>query len=246
VGLENYKTVLNDKVFITSLFNTINYMLAIVPLVIVISLFLAVLLNEKIKLRGFFRSAFYLPYVVSPVAMGVIAIQLFSKKNFIVQVLEKLGLEQVSWNTTSPYAFWLIVIVTVWSQIGFFMVLYLNGLQNIPQELYEAAQIDGANRWKLFTYITLPQLRATSVLVIFMGILSTLQIFDQPYVISSAGQSMPGSPGDTTLSMVMYIYTRAFRYREMGPASAAAFIVFGMIFIASLLQNKIAKKESDE
>lgn len=245
-GLANYTEVLQDPVFIKSVINTILYLFAAVPILIMLSLFLAVVLNSNLKLRAFFRSAFYLPYVVAPVAMGVIAVQLFSKDNFIVTALGKLGGESVSWYTKSPYAFWLIVVVIVWSQVGFYMVLYLTGLQGIPKELYEAAEIDGSGKWQEFRYITLPQLSSTSILVIFMCVLSTLQIFDQPYVISTTGLASPGSPGDTTMSMVMYLYTRAFRYREMGPACAAAFIVFAMIFTISLVQNSITKRKGIE
>lgn len=245
VGLKNYAAVLIEKTFITSLLNTLKYLIAVVPSIIVISLSLAVLLKQKMKLRGFFRSAFYLPYVVSPVAMGVIAVQLFSKYSFLTQFLTRFGLAAVSWHTKAPYAFSLVSIVIVWSQIGFYMVLYLSSLQSIPDELYEASSIDGATAWQKFWYITLPQLRPTTVLVVFMCVLATLQIFDQPYVISTTGLSSPGSPGDTTLSMVMYIYTRAFRYWEMGPASAAAFIVFAIIFIFSITQHLITNRKGE-
>lgn len=245
VGFGNYQAILHDKVFLTALANTFKYLLAVVPLLIAISLGLAVLLNEQLCFRGFFRSAFYLPYVVSPMAMGVIAVQLFSKNSLVAQLSALLGSDPFSWHTKAPYAFWLIVIVIVWSQIGFYMVLYLTGLQNIPAQLYEAARIDGANRWRLFRHITLPQLSNTTVLVLFMCILSTMQVFDQPYVISTTGLSTPGSPGDTTLSMVMYIYMKAFRYREIGPASAAAFIVFCIIFAASTVQNITTRRREE-
>ncbi len=242
VGFANYKATLSDSMFIASLLNTGKYLLCIVPLLIIIPIILATLLNGRIKYRAYFRSAFYLPYVVSPVAMGVIAVQLFSKDNFIVTFLSKFGLPAISWHTTSPYAFLLVVIVTIWSQMGFYTVLYLSGLQNIQKELYEASSIDGTNAWQQFFYITVPQLNKTTVLVVFMSMLSTIQLFDQPYVISTVGQSSPGSPGGTTMSMIMYIYTKAFRYWEMGPASAAAFIVFVIILVVSICQTILRRK----
>ncbi len=242
VGVSNYRTVLSDGMFITSLVNTGKYLLFIVPMLIILPVLLASLLNGRMKYRSYFRSAFYLPYVVSPVAMGVIAVQLFSKENFIVVFLSKLGLSAVSWHTASPYAFLLVVIVTIWSQMGFYTVLYLSGLQNIQKELYEASSIDGTNAWQQFFYITVPQLNKTTVLVVFMSMLSTIQLFDQPYVISTVGQSSPGSPGGTTMSMIMYIYTKAFRYWEMGPASAAAFIVFMIILVVSVCQNMLRRE----
>jgi len=244
MGIDNYKTVLGDPLFLKSLVNTLKLIIVVVPALLVISILLAVALNAKIKFRSFFRSAFYLPYVVTPVAMGVIAVQLFAKENFIVKALSAIGMDNVSWHTTAPYAFWLVVLVVVWSQMGFYMVLYLNGLQNIPAELYEAAMIDGATVKRRFWHITLPLLKPTTVLVLFMCLLSTLQILDQPYVISTTGNATPGSPGDTTLTMVMYIYNLAFRYRKMGSASAASFIVFLIIFVLSLIQNMtVGRKE---
>lgn len=241
IGFDNYKNVAQDSVFIKSLTNNMKIIIAVVPALIVISLLLAVLLNSKMKFKGFFRSAFYLPYVVSPIAIGVIAVQLFSKGNLIANIFSKLGFENISWHTKMPYAFWLVATVIIWTQIGFYMVLYLNGLQAIPRDYYEAAEIDGASKLKRFRYITLPQLRLTTYLVVFMCLLSVLQIYDQPYVISTTGGATAGSPGDGTLTMVMYIYDEAFRYREMGKASAAAFIVFIIIFAASLVQNLIFK-----
>lgn len=243
VGFENYASIIKDKVFTQAMVNNLKLILTAVPLIICISLGLAVLLNSKIKFKSFFRSAYYFPYVVSPIAMGVIIVQLFSKNNFLVPLLAKLGLRDVSWYTAMPYAFWLIVLIIVWTQIGFYMVLYLNGLQNISDEYYEAAMLDGATGWQRFRYITLPLLRPTTYLVVFMCMLSVLQIFDQPYVISTTGGASAGSPGNGTMTMVMYIYEEAFRYREMGQASAAAFIVFLIIFAVSLIQNVAFGKE---
>lgn len=245
IGLSNYVEVFSDDMFLKSIGNNLIMIVVVVPILLSSSLLLAVLLNSKIKLRAFFRSAFYLPYVVSPVAMGVIAVQLFSKDNFIVKLLSALGLQEASWHTVSPNASLLIVLVVIWTQIGFYMVLYLNGLQSIPVDYYEAAELDGANHFHKFRYITVPQLRATTYLVLFMCFISTLQLFDQPYVISTTGGAAAGSPGDTTLTMVMYIYDRAFRYKEMGQASAAAFIVFLLIFAVSLLQNVFLGKEKE-
>lgn len=246
LGLENYKNVLQDHTFLTALVNNFKLIIIAVPLIICISLALAILLNSKIKFKSFFRSAYYFPYVVSPIAMGVIIVQLFTKDNFIVKFLGKFGVEEVSWHTTMPFAFLLIILIIVWSQIGFYMVLYLNGLQSISKEYYEASEIDGAGKWQQFWYITRPLLGPTTYLVVFMCVLSVLQIFDQPYVISTTGKATAGSPGNGTLTMVMYIYENAFRYREMGQASAAAFIVFILIFIISLIQNLCSEKKGEE
>lgn len=245
IGMDNYSHILKDEAFSQAILNNLKLIIIAVPLVICISLGLAVLLNSKIKFKSFFRSAYYFPYIVSPVAMGVIIVQLFAKDNFLVKLLAKAGLEEVSWHTVMPYAFGLVVLIVVWSQMGFYMVLYLSGLQNISSEYYEAARMDGATKWQQFCYITLPLLHYTTYLVVFMCILSVLQIFDQPYVISTTGGASAGSPGYGTLTMVMYIYEKAFRYREMGQASAAAFIVFLMIFIVTLVQKLFDRKEKE-
>lgn len=242
-GMENYSQVLRDEAFSQAIINNLKLIIFAVPLLICISLGLAVLLNSKIKLKSFFRSAYYFPYIVSPVAMGVIIVQLFAKDNFLVKLLAVFGLKEISWHTAMPYAFGLVVLIVVWSQMGFYMVLYLSGLQNISTEYYEAARMDGASKWQQFRYITLPLLHYTTYLVVFMCILSVLQIFDQPYVISTTGGASAGSPGNGTLTMVMYIYEKAFRYREMGQASAAAFIVFLMIFLVTLIQKLSDGKE---
>lgn len=243
VGMDNYSQILKDGAFSQAIINNLKLIIFGVPLLICISLGLAVLLNSRIKFKSFFRSAYYFPYIVSPVAMGVIIVQLFAKDNFLVKLLVVFGLEQVSWHTVMPYAFGLVVLIVVWSQMGFYMVLYLSGLQNISNEYYEASRMDGATKWQQFRYITLPLLHYTTYLVVFMCILSVLQIFDQPYVISTTGGASAGSPGNGTLTMVMYIYEKAFRYREMGQASAAAFIVFLMIFIVTLIQKVSDGKE---
>lgn len=245
VGMDNYSSILKDEAFSQAIVNNLKLIVLAVPMVICISLGLAVLLNSKIKLKSFFRSAYYFPYIVSPVAMGVIIVQLFAKENFLVRFLAVFGLEEVSWHRAMPYAFGLVVLIIVWSQMGFYMVLYLSGLQNISVEYYEAARMDGAGKWQQFRYITLPLLHHTTYLVVFMCILSILQIFDQPYVISTTGGASAGSPGNGTLTMVMYIYEKAFRYREMGQASAAAFIVFLMIFVVTLVQKLFSGKEKE-
>lgn len=243
VGVENYMSLLNDEVFIRSILNTFKFILVVIPPLIIISLGLALTLNTRLKGRSFFRSAFYMPYIIAPVAVGVILVQLLSKDSFLVTWLAGFGFEQVSWHTREPYAFYLVSTAIVWTQMGFYMVLYLNGLQNIPKELMEAAKVDGANKFGQFKYIILPMLKHTTFLVVFMSCLNTLQVFDQPYVISTTGMALPGSPGDSTLTMIMYIYTKAFRYVKMGEASAAAFIVFVFIFVISVIQNSIFKRK---
>jgi multiple sugar transport system permease protein len=239
VGLGNYFALFQDSRFLTALWNTVKLVLLVVPAQTIIALLLANVLNSKLKARTFFRTVFYLPYVTSPVAVGAVMIHLFKKNGIATEFFALFGLENVAWFTSGSYAFPLITMVIVWTQIGFYTVIYLGGLQSISPQLYEAASLDGASKFKQFIHITLPLLKPTTFLVLVMGVLATLQIFEQPYVISTSGGALPGSPGDTTLTLVMYLYTQAFRYYEMGFASAAAFVIFTLIFIITLFQFKL-------
>ncbi len=236
VGLENYKRLLQDTTFLTAIWNTVKLLIIVLPIQTIISLVLANILNSKIKGKSFFRIVFYLPYITSPIAVGAVMVYLFNQDGLITRFFTLFGLENVAWYTEGDYAFYLIVLIIIWTQIGFYTVIYLSGLQSIPEDLYEAARIDGASRLQQFLRITVPLLKPTTFLVLFMGGLATLQIFEQPYVVSTTGGALPGSPGDSTLTMVMYLYTQAFKYFEMGYASAAAFIIFVMIFSLTVLQ----------
>jgi multiple sugar transport system permease protein len=236
IFFDNYRELFQDKTFLTSLKNTLKLLVLVVPLQTTISLILANILNLKLKLKGFYRAVFFIPYITSPVAVGAIMVYLFNKGGLFTKFLTNFGLDNVAWYADSRYAFYLIVGIIVWTQIGFYSVIYLSALQNISMNIYEAAWIDGATKSQIFFNITIPLLKPTTFLVLVMGGIATLQIFDQPYIISTTGQALPGSPGDTTLTMVMYLYTQAFRYFKMGYASAAAFIIFLMIFLITIIQ----------
>jgi multiple sugar transport system permease protein len=236
IGLNNYKALFQDEAFLTAIKNTIKLLLIIVPLQTGIALVLANILNSKLKFKTFFRTVFYMPYIASPVAIGAIMVYLFNQDGILTKFMTLFGLDNVAWYSDGRYAFCLIVIIILWTQIGFYTVMYLSGIQGISDEIYEAARIDGASKLQVFFHITVPLLKPTTFLVLFMGGLATLQIFEQPYVVSTTGGALPGSPGDSTLTMVMYLYAQAFKYFEMGYASAAAFVVFIMIFSITIIQ----------
>lgn len=236
VGFDNYTTLLHDETFKTAIWNTGKLLLFVVPLQTVIALILAVVLNSKLKMKSFFRTVFYLPYITSPVAVGAVMVYLFSHNGIVTKFMTHFGLDNVAWYADGRYAFYLIVIIILWTQIGFYTVMYLSGLQGISEDIYEAAKMDGATKVQTFFKITVPLLKPTTFLVLFMGGLATLQIFEQPYVVSTTGGALPGSPGDSTLTMVMFLYTQAFKYYNMGYASAAAFVIFIMIFSITVIQ----------
>lgn len=238
VFLDNFNKLFHDKVFITALKNSIFIVIIFVPTEMFISLIVAVFLNSKIKFSNLFKIIIYLPYVVSPIAIGAILSQLFTKNSNLVVFLSKLGFDNVTWNATTPYAFWLVVLIVIWTQLGFFTVLYMSALKEIPDEMYEAAEIDGGNVFQKFQKITYPLLKNTRVLIVFMCLLVSFQLFDLPYLISTIGGTSPGTPNNTTMTLVMYIYSRAFRYNEMGLATAGSTILFIIIFLLSIVQNR--------
>lgn len=246
VGLEQYRTALTDPSFRASVRNTVLLSLITVPLQTAVALVLANALNGRIRARGFFRAVVFLPYITAPIAVGAVMVFLFGPRGGLTRALSTLlGTTENAWYTQPGYAFALVAGIMVWTQVGFFTVIYLAGLQAVPGEVYEAAQLDGAGRWATLVRITLPLVWPTTVLVVVMGVIVSLQVFEQPYVLSTTGGGIPGSPADSTLTMVMYLYAQAFRYHELGLASAAAFLVMAIILAFSLLlaalQRRVAR-----
>ncbi len=241
VFLDNFRNVLADTVFRRSIRNTIFIVFVFVPAQLYLSLLVAMFINTRIKFKNVFRTIVYLPYVVSPIAIGAIVAQLFRRNTPLVELLTTFGLDNVTWHATRPYAFWLVVLIVIWTQIGFFMVIYNGALKEIPEDLYEAAEIDGAGPVKKFLFITYPLLRHTRFLIVFMSLIVAFQLFELPYLISTIGGTSAGSPSNSTMTIVMYIYSRAFRYNEMGLATAASVILFFIIFLLSLIQNRLER-----
>ena len=242
VLFDNFKNLFGDEVFITSLKNTATVVLVFVPAQLFLALFVAMLVSAKIRAKGFFRVLIYLPYIVSPIAVGAIVTQLFKADTPLVTFLTNFGFENVTWNATRPYAFWLIVLLVIWTQIGFFMVIYHSALKEIPEDLYEAAEVDGATSVQKFRFITFPMLKHTRFLVMLMSTIVAFQLFELPYLISTIGGTSPGTPGNSTMTIVMYVYTNAFRYNNMGIAAAAGVVLFTLIFTLSYVQNKLQGK----
>jgi multiple sugar transport system permease protein len=239
VGLDNYLKLFEDERFHRALFNTSIYSLGVIPVQVSIALVLALIVNSKIKGKTFFRVAYFLPTVTSTVAVSVMFLFLFKKDGLLNHFLGWFGISARSWFDDVAFALPSIMVMAVWSTVGQFMVIYLAGLQDIPDDLYEAAQIDGANRWQQFWYITLPMLKPTTFFIVVMSIIGTFQVFDQMYVISGGD----GGPLDATLTVVLYLYNKAFKDFEMGYASAIAFFLFCVILILTLIQRKFFGEE---
>ena len=236
LGPDNYLRVLKHPDFFRyAVPNTLKYSAVVVPAQTVLSLIFAFALDQKIRARDFFRTAFYLPSVTSSVVIGIIFVWLFSPKGVINQLL---GLD-VNWLYNVKTALPTIMMVNIWSTTGTMMLIFLAGLQDIPSELYEAAAIDGASRPQMFRYITIPLLRPVIFFVVTLGIIGTFQVFDQIYIMTKGG------PLKATTTIVYLIYFWAFGdvTPDMGRASAAAFILAVAIFVVTMVQRRFLERE---
>lgn len=241
VGVDNFSRIFSDRVFKSSFKLTLIYTIFTVLFTLVASLLLALALNVKIKGRNAFRAAIFFPYVASMVAIGAVWKQLF-EKNFgpINEILRALGVDNVpGWFASTDWAIWGVIIVSVWKFMGYYMIIYLAALQDIPPQLYEAATIDGANGWQRFRNITIPMLTPASFFVIIMLTINSFKAFDLIYILTEGG------PGTSATVLVKYIYDQSFMYWDYGKASAASMILFVIVAIVTVIQFRAEKKFTD-
>lgn len=231
VGLVNYQRLLSDPQFWSSLRVTAIYTVVYVPLVFAVSLGLAVLANQRLPGIGLFRTIFFVPVVLSLVVTGLMWRFIFDEQvGLLNYALSLVGMAPRAWLGDVNLALPAIIVVSVWINMGYYMTIFLAGLQDIPREFYEAARIDGANAWHAFRRITLPLLRPTSLFVLVVTLIGSFQVFDQIWVMTKGG------PADATQVTVIYIYKQAFQYLSLGYASAIAFALFLVILVISLAQ----------
>jgi multiple sugar transport system permease protein len=244
VGLENFRTLMNDTIFLQSIGNSIRYTLMAVPGVLVVGLTLALLVNnvKNTFWRGIFTGSFFLAYVVPLVAVAVMWRYLYlpSKMGLFNALLGLVNLGPVRWLDSVQTALLSLAIVRVWKYAGYAMVLFLAGLQAIPETYYEAAMIDGANRWQRFRHITLPLLGPTTVFVVMVSILSAFMMFTETYVMTGGmfTSSVRGGPDYSTTTMVVNIYTTAFERYRMEYASAMTVVLLLLMLIVSIIQYR--------
>ncbi len=241
VGLKNFVKLFGDSTFQISLKNTLWYAVFTVPLTLVAALSVAILLNSKIKGIVVFRTAFFFPYVASLVAVGAVWNMLFQPEfGPINEMLRFIGIENPpKWCASTDWAMWVIIIVSVWKYMGYYMVVYLAALQGISKDLYEAAGIDGATGWKKIRYITIPMLTPTTFFVVIMLTIQCFKVFDLIYVMTGGG------PGRSTNVLVNHIYNAAFVDYKFGYASASALVLFAIVLIITLVQMRGEKKFTD-
>lgn len=237
VGLSNFQTLLSDPLFIRSLGTTSALCLAYVAGVYVLSLGLALLVNARLTASGFFRSAYFIPAMISPAVAAIVWSFIFGEREGILNMaLVALGLPAARWLGSPDLALVSIAIVAVWQATAYAMIIQLAGLQDIPREYYEAAQVDGADGWTRFRRITLPLLKPTTAFIVVTATIDGFQLFDIIYVMTNGG------PARATTTTVFYIYQSAFEYLKIGYASAMAIVLFAIIFGFSFLLLRLFRQ----
>ncbi|HAE87450.1 TPA: sugar ABC transporter permease [Candidatus Marinimicrobia bacterium] len=238
VGLRNFIRLFQDKLFFQSILNTLKFLIIHIPLQIVVALLLAVLLNQKIKARGFFRAVYFLPVIVSGVVITLLWRQLYAYDSGLLNtLLTKIGISRIPWITDPDWAMPSIAIMATWKNVGLYIVLFLVGLQGIPRYLYEAAEIDGARPLQQFFFITLPALNSTIVLVIILSTIGGFSLFIEPFVMTGGG------PVNSTLSAMLYIYNQAFYFGHMGYAATLGFFFAAIVLLVVLIQKKLVEQK---
>jgi multiple sugar transport system permease protein len=235
VGVGNYLRLAGDPLFWTALKNTLYFMAVGGPLSVAVSLGAALLVNNRlVRLQGLFRVLFFLPVVTTLVAVAVVWRYLYQPRQGVLNVaLSHLGIGPVDWLGDPDWALPALILMAVWKNFGFNMIVFIAGLQAIPRRLYEAAQIDGASAWQQFRHITLPLLAPTFLFVTVITMIGYLQLFAEPYVMTQGG------PANRTLSLGLLMFQEGFRWWNMGYASAIAFALFLLILLGSLVQLRI-------
>jgi len=242
IGFKNYLRLIEDPLFWQSLKNTCYYVILATPLSITVSLGAALLLNSKlVKFKGIFRLSYFIPYITTLVAVAIVWRFIYHPKFGILNYfLGLIGINTIDWLGDPNWAMPAIVLMSVWKSFGYSMIIFIAGLQNIPEDLYEAASIEGANEWQKFKSITIPMLAPTTLFISIITIVSFFQLFAEPYIMTQGG------PLNKTLTIVGYMYQEGFRWWNMGYAAALSFVLFFIILIVTIVQFKIQKNPMTE
>lgn len=238
-GLKNFWRVTQDERVAIALKNTVEYVAIVVPIQTILALALASILNAKIKGKNLFRVIFFLPTVTSSAVLTLIFMWICNSNGLLNNFLSLLNLHTYNWLGDPAVALKAIMLMNIWSTAPLFMVIYLAAMQDIPQSLYEAATIDGANNWDKFICITLPFLKPITFFIVVMGIIGTFQLFDQSYIFSGGS----GGPNNSTLTVVLLIYQYAFKNLDMGYAVSLGLMLALVIMVVTLIQRYWFKEE---
>jgi multiple sugar transport system permease protein len=237
VGLKNYQDLASAPQFWTALRNTLYFVMVGGPLSAAVSLFAAVLVNAKlVRLKPFFRSAFFAPWVTTLVAMALVWRYIYHPQyGLLNEGLGKLGIGPIDWLGDPHWAMPALILLSVWKNFGYNMLVFLAGLQSIPDELYEAASLDGAGAWSRFRHVTLPMLGPTFVFVGVVTMIASFQVFSEPYVMTQGG------PLKSTLTLVLFMYEEGFRWWRLGYSASIAVVLFVLTLIGTLVQLRLQR-----
>ncbi|GAA5525510.1 lactose transport system permease protein LacF [Microbulbifer aestuariivivens] len=239
VGLANYEKLSRDPFFWNSLKNTLLYLLVVVPFLVIAPIFLALLVNKSLAGVKVFRAIFYLPVITSLVVTGLIWKWVYEEQGILNYFLTASGITDnpVAFLTDPANALFSVMAVTIWTGLGYYMVIYLAGLQSIPKHLYEAAEVEGISKWRQTLYITIPLLKPSIAVVAVMSSIAAMKVFEEVYVMTQGG------PLDATKTLVYFIYQSAFEEFEMGYASAAGVVLFLLTLCLSLINLLVLRKD---
>ena len=238
IGINNYIQLFNDKTFFKSIGNTLIFLVIHIPLQIIVALFLAEILNQKIKLRGAFRGAFFLPVIVSGVVVTILWQQLYGyDMGLLNRLLTGIGLDKVGWLTDPNIAMSSIALMATWKNVGLYIILFLVGLQTVPPQYYEAADLEGATHMQKFFKITLPMINPTIFMVVILSTIGGFSLFIEPYIMTGGG------PLNSTVSAVLYIYKQGFFYYHMGYAATLGLFFAFIILAVVMIQKKFIEKD---
>jgi ABC-type sugar transport system permease subunit len=233
IGFENFVDLLQDPLFLNSARVSILYVVFSCAPVWVLSLALAVLFNREIRAKNLFRSAAFMPVVMPAVVNAVVWTFMYHQDGVVNTILGWFSLDPIPWLRSSRWALWAIIIIGIWRATPYYMVIFLAGLQAIPHEYYEAAQIDGASPWGQFRHITLPLLKPTTLLVMVMSVIVAMKVFAVPLIMTGGG------PADSTRVLPLFIYQTAFEFFKMGRAAAMSVFLFAAVMVFTLLQIRL-------
>jgi ABC-type sugar transport system permease subunit len=233
VGFANFVSLLHDPLFLKSARVSLTYVLFSVVPVLPLSLGLAVLFNQSVFIKNLLRSAIFMPVVMPAVVMAVVWTFMYQQDGVINTLLSFFGIEPIPWLRSSATALWAVILIGIWRATPYYMVIFLAGLQAIPADYYDAAKIDGANRWGTFRYITLPLLKPTMLLVIVMNVIVAMKVFAVPMIMTGGG------PADSTRVLPLFIYQTAFEFFDMGRAAAMSVFLFVGVMVFSFVQVRL-------
>jgi multiple sugar transport system permease protein len=231
VGLRNYTTLINDPIFIKVLGNTFYYTAGVIPFQTILGLLIALGLNQKLRFMTIYRAAYFVPVVTSAVAVSIVWQWMYQPQWGVFNaLLKQVGIAGPNWLFSTAWAMPSVILLSIWKNVGYSIVLYLAALQSVPESLYESAMLDGANARQRFWRITLPLISPTTFFIIVLSVIGSFQSFDQIYVLTQGG------PARATSVIAHYLYQNGFQYFAMGYAAAIAYVLFALLFVATLIQ----------